>query len=196
MKVERVSYDIMTPSAARGILESIYWHPGLRYHIDKIHVLNPIQFTSIRRNELKSVISATTTLTALRNDKPIALYATEDRQQRASMILSNVHYVIEAHFTMTDQAKQGDSPKKFHEIILRRLRRGQCYSQPYFGCREFAAHFQAWPGGEIPAAPITQDLGFMLYDMDYNNPENIKPQFFRAKLVNGVLNLSNSEVFR
>lgn len=191
MKAERVSYDVMTPSAARGILESIYWHPGLCYHIDKIYILNPVQFTNIRRNEVKSVISAASTLTALKNGRPASLYTGEDRQQRASMILKNVHYVIEAHFTITDRAAPEDNPGKFLSIIKRRLNHGQCYSQPYFGCREFSAHFQEWSDGEIPTIPMTQDLGFMLYDMNYSNPENIKPQFFRAKVINGVLDTSN-----
>ena len=191
MKAERVSYDIMTPSAARGILEAIYWHPGILYHIDKIYMLKPVQFINIRRNEVKSVISASNTLTAFKNGKPAALYVNEDRQQRASMILKDVHYVIEAHFTITDRAAPGDNPGKVLSIIKRRLQYGQCYSQPYFGCREFPAHFQEWTAKEVPALPITQDFGFMLYDMNYSNPENIQPMFFRAKMVNGVLDTSN-----
>lgn len=195
MKAERVSYDVMTPSAARGILEAIYWHPGMRYHIDKIHVLKPIRFTNIRRNEIRSVVSARSALSAIRNDQPLALYTGEDRQQRASMILRDVHYVIEAHFTMTDNAAPGDNPGKFQDILKRRLKRGQCYYQPCFGIREYPANFQEWEGGSIPALPVTQDLGFMLYDMDYSNRENIKPQFFRAKMVNGVIDTSDCEVY-
>lgn len=195
MKAERVSYDIMTPSAARGILEAIYWHPGLSYHIDKIYLLKPIRFMNIRRNEVKSVLSARSALTALQNGKILSSYSSADRQQRASMILRDVHYVIEAHFTITDQASPGDNPGKFLSIIKRRLSNGQCYHQPYFGCREFPAHFREWSDGEIPALPVTQDLGFMLYDMDYNNPENIKPRFFRAKLIDGVMTTSECEVY-
>ncbi len=195
MKAERVSYDIMTPSAARGLLEAIYWHPGLCYHIDKIYLLNPIRFTNIRRNEVKGVLSARSALTALRSGNTLAYYSADDRQQRASLILRDVHYVIEAHFTITEEAALGDNPGKFLSIIKRRLNNGQCYHQPYFGCREFPAHFREWPGGEIPALPVTQDLGFMLYDMDYNNPENIKPRFFRAKLIDGVMTTSDREVY-
>lgn len=191
MKAERVSYDVITPSAARGIIEAIYWHPGIQYHIDKIYVLNPIQHINIRRNEIKSVIAASTALAALKNNKPMGIYAGEDRTQRASTILKNIHYVIEAHFTITDKAAPGDNPGKFISILTRRLNQGQCYNQPYFGCREYSAYFQEWQGGEIPTIPLTQDLGYMLYDMDFSNPENIKPKFFNAKIVNGVLDIAN-----
>lgn len=196
MKAERVSYDVMTPSAARGILEAIYWHPGMRYHIDKIHVLNPVRFTNIRRNEVGSVASASKSLTALRSGEALGSYASKDRQQRASSILRDVHYVIEAHFTMTERAAPGDNPGKFQSILKRRLNQGRCYNQPCFGCREFPAYFRAWEAGDVPAVPVTQDLGRMLYDMDYSNPENIKPQFFEAKMVNGVIDVSYCEVFR
>ena len=196
MKAERVSYDVMTPSAARGIIEAIYWHPGLCYHIDKIYVLKPIQFTNIRRNELKSVASASVALSSFRNNKPFACFTGEDRQQRASRILRDVHYVIEAHFTMTDKASAGDNSGKFQDILRRRLQRGQCYNQPYFGCREFPAHFREWEGESIPSIPVTEELGFMLYDMNYSNPENIRPEFFHARLVNGVLDLTNREVIK
>ena len=193
-KTERVSYDIMTPSAARGIIEAVYWHPGLKYHIDKIYLLNPVQFANIRRNEINSVVSASTALSSLKTGKPLASYAGENRLQRASMILKDVHYIIEEHIEMTEKAAPSDNLRKFEEILQRRLKRGQCYSQPYFGCREFAAHFSPWEEESVPALPLTQDFGFMLYDMDFSNPENIKPQFFRAKMVDGVLDVSNCEV--
>ena len=194
MKTERVSYDVMTPSAARGLIESIYWHPGLRYCIDRIHVLEPIRFTNIRRNEVKSIILARKVLSAAKSGEELALIPSQDIQQRAALILQDVHDVIEAHFDMTDKAAPGDNPGKFQDILRRRLQRGQAYSQPYFGCREFAAHFQEWPGGDIPAIDVTQDLGFMLYDMDYSDMQNIQAQFFRAKLEHGVLDCRNCEV--
>ena len=194
MKTERVSYDVMTPSAARGLIESIYWHPGLRYCIDRIHVLKPIRFTNIRRNEVKSIILARKVLSAAKSGEALALIPSQDIQQRAALILQDVHYVIEAHFDMTDKAAPGDNPGKFQDILRRRLQRGQAYSQPYFGCREFAAHFQEWPGGDVPAIDVTQDLGFMLYDMDYSDMQNIQAQFFRAKLEHGVLDCRNCEV--
>lgn len=196
MKTERVSYDIITPSAARGLVEAIYWHPGLQYHIDRIYLLSPIQFTNIRRNEVRSTLLASAALSAAKGGTPPVLYTSQDIQQRAAMILQDVHYVIECHFTMTDKAAPGDNPGKFQDILRRRLSKGQCYHQPCFGCREFPANFREWPGGDIPALEeATQDLGFMLYDLDYSDPANIRSQFFRAKLVNGVMDCRDVEVF-
>lgn len=194
MKTERVSYDVITPSAARGLIEAIYWHPGMKYHIDKIHVLNPIRFTTIRRNEVKSTVLASNARAAMKTGRPLALYTPEDIQQRAAMVLQDVHYVIEAHFTLTEKAAPGDNAGKFQDILRRRLTRGQFYHQPCFGCREFPAHFREWPADEIPALPVTQDLGYMLYDLDYSNPRDIRSQFFRARMVNGVLDLHDCEV--
>lgn len=197
MHTERVSYEVMTPSAARGLIESIYYHPGLQWHIQRIYLLNPIVMTNLRRNEVKSTISAGNVYTAIKGGrKPLAIYTPNDIQQRAALILKDVHYVIEAQFTMTDRAAPGDNPGKFQDITRRRLARGQCYSQPYFGCREFPANFREWSGGEIPTVDLTQDLGFMLYDMDYSDPADIRPQFFRARLQNGVLDVQDCEVFR
>lgn len=194
MKTERVSYDVITPSAARGLIEAIYWHPGMKYHIDKIHVLNPIRFTTIRRNEVKSTVLASNARAAMKTGRSLALYTPEDIQQRAAMVLQDVHYVIEAHFTLTEKAAPGDNAGKFQDILRRRLTRGQFYHQPCFGCREFPAHFREWPADEIPALPVTQDLGYMLYDLDYSNPRDIRSQFFRARMVNGVLDLHDCEV--
>ena len=196
MKTERVSYDIITPSAARGLVEAIYWHPGMKYHIDRIYLLNPVRFTNIRRNEVKSTLLSSAALSAAKGGAAPVLYTSADIQQRAALVLQDVHYVIECHFTMTDKAAPGDNPGKFQDILRRRLNKGQCYHQPCFGCREFPANFCEWHAGEpIPALPVTQDLGFMLYDLDYADPENIQPQFFRAKLVDGVLDCRNVEVF-
>ena len=192
MKTERVSYDIITPSAARGLVEAIYWHPGMKYHIDRIYLLNPVRFTNIRRNEVKSTLLSSAALSAAKGGAAPVLYTSADIQQRAALVLQDVHYVIECHFTMTDKAAPGDNPGKFQDILRRRLNKGQCYHQPCFGCREFPANFREWHAGEpIPALPVTQDLGFMLYDLDYADPENIQPQFFRAKLVDGVLDCRN-----
>ena len=194
MKTERVSYDVMTPSAARGLVEAIYWHPGLRYHIDKIYLLAPIRFTNIRRNEVKSTLLASAALSAAKGGRLPALYTSQDIQQRAALVLQDVHYVIECHFDLTERAAPGDNAGKFQDILRRRLTRGQCYHTPYFGCREFPASFREWPGGTVPTVPLTQDLGWMLYDLDYKDPQNIQPQFFRARLVNGVLDCRNAEV--
>lgn len=196
MKTERVSYDIITPSAARGLVEAIYWHPGMKYHMDRIYLLDPVRFTNIRRNEVKSTLLSSAALSAAKGGAAPVLYTSADIQQRAALVLQDVRYVIECHFTMTNKAAPGDNPGKFQDILRRRLNKGQCYHQPCFGCREFPANFREWPTGEpIPALPVTQDLGFMLYDLDYTDPENIQPQFFRAKLVDGVLDCRNVEVF-
>lgn len=196
LKVERVSYDIPTPSAARGLLESIYYHPGLKWHIDRIYVLNPIRFVNLRRNEVKSKILASSILSEINGRPGSCINRNADIQQRAAMMLRNVHYVIEAHFDMTDQAAPSDNPGKFQDIIKRRLRRGQCFHQPYLGCRECTAHFQLWEGETIPTISESRDLGLMLYDMDYSDLQNIQPMFFRAKMENGVIDLTDCEVLR
>lgn len=202
LKVERMSYDVMTPSAARGLLEAIYWHPGLRWIVDKICVLNPIHFTNIRRNEVKSKIVASNVRSAMNgNGTALFINTSADIQQRAATVLRDVHYVIEAHFELTEQAASSDNEGKFCDIMRRRLEKGQCYHQPYFGCREFPAAFRRWANGPIVSAypDEMRDLGLMLYDMDYTDPENITPMFFRAVLQNGVLNvptLGSGEVLR
>ena len=194
LKTERMSYDVMTPSAARGLLEAIYWHPGLRWVIDRIYVMQPIRFTGIRRNEVKSKISADNVRSAMSGGKQeVYLCTSEDIQQRAATVLQDVRYVIEAHFVMTDQAAPSDNAGKFCDIMRRRLGKGQCYHQPCFGVREFPAQFRLWPGGEIPTTGETRDMGLMLYDMDYSDLRNITPMFFRAALENGVLNVPAPE---
>ena len=194
-KTERVSYDVMTPSAARGLVEAIYWHPGLRWIIDRTHVCAPTRFTNLRRNEVKSTLLSSAALSAAKGGTPPVLYTSEDIQQRAAMVLQDVHYVIECHFDLTDKAAPSDNPGKFQDILRRRLRKGQCYHQPCFGCREFPANFREWPGGSIPALKVTQDLGFMLHSLDYSDSANIRSQFFRAKLVDGVMECRDVEVF-
>jgi CRISPR-associated protein Cas5d len=165
LKVERYSYDVMTPSAARGILEAVYWHPGMRWQVTKIHVMSPIAFTGVRRNEVKSKIPARA-VSAVMNGGGGELYisTSDDIQQRAATILRDVHYVVEARFEMTDKAAPGDNEGKFCDIMRRRLEKGQCYHQPCFGCREFPAHFRVWEGGSIPTAYQNEDidLGLML----------------------------------
>ncbi len=200
MKVERYSYDVITPSAARGILEAIYWHPGLRWVIDKIHVLKPIRFTSVRRNEVKSKIRAKKVFDAVKSGDKSSLYlcTKDDIAQRASIMLHDVAYVIEAHFEMTEVANETDNSGKFKDIVMRRLKKGECYYQPYFGCREFSAHFCLWDDETIATAypDSERDLGIMLYDMDYTDKENIRPMFFRAIMKNGTIDLRNCEVYR
>lgn len=200
MKVERCTYDVMTPSAARGILEAIYWHPGLKWVIDRIYVQKPIQFTSVRRNEVKSKVSASNVLSVYNGaNQELYLAAKNDIVQRAALILKDVQYVIEAHFEMTGQANETDNPGKFKDIMMRRLSRGECYHNPYFGCREFPVHFCLCAEEDISTAykdEEERDLGYMLYDMDYSDRDNIQPMFFRAVLKHGVLDVRDCEVVR
>jgi CRISPR-associated protein Cas5d len=193
MKVERVSYDIITPSAARGILEAIYWKPAICWKIDRIHVLNPIKFDNIRRNERPGKIPENKVKIAFKGGD-VALYqdSTEDTVQRASLVLRDVCYVIEAHFEMTKLAGSDDTVEKHYNIVLRRMRKGQCFHHPYFGCREFPVQFELIEG-EMPTSYYhdkkerERDLGFMLYDIDFSN--EMKAVFFRASMVDGVIDI-------
>lgn len=188
-KVERVSYDVMTPSAARGLLEAIYWHPGLCWVIDQIHVCAPIRFTNIRCNEVKDVVNGRTAKSVMEKGGELYLATPQSIQQRASMVLRDVHYVIEAHFEMTERAAPSDHHGKFTDIMRRRLEKGQCYHTPYFGLRDYPARF--YPCTQLPPCPEElkgeKDLGWMLLDMDYRDKENITPKFFRGVLRDGVL---------
>jgi CRISPR-associated protein Cas5d len=197
MKVERVSYDVITPSAARGILDAIYWHPGFHWVIDRIYVCAPIKFMNLRRNEVKSTVSARSARTVMeRGTGELMLVTSNDIQQRASLLLREVHYVIEAHFDLVrDKMAAGDSPGKFQSIMERRIQKGQFYHQPCFGCREFPVQFRACE--VVPPCPEelkgTRDLGYMLYDMDYSDPEDIRPLFFRGVLRDGVLTVPTAD---
>ncbi len=195
MKVERVSYDVMTPSAARGILEAIHWKPAIRWVIDRIHVLRPIRFETIRRNEVGSKIPSARVKTAMKRGSLGTLYqvAENDRQQRATLALRDVAYVIEARFEMTDQAGPGDNSAKHFNMFRRRVGKGQCFHRPALGCREFVADF-AWadeiPSSELPAEQRNRDLGWMLYDIDFAHDR--RPMFFRARLDDGVLDVARA----
>jgi CRISPR-associated protein Cas5d len=197
MKVERVSYDVITPSAARGLIEAIYWKPAIRWVIDKIHVLNEIKFTNIRRNEVSNKISTSTATQIMKGAKrPFYLSATDDRQQRAAMVLKNVDYVIEAHFEMTNEAGEEDTVEKHYNIALRRLRKGQHYHAPYLGTREFGAKVELLENGNRPTSALTgvQNLGWMLYDLDFSDPKDIRPKFFNATMQDGVIDLHGIEL--
>ena len=198
LKTERVSYDVMTPSAARGLLEAVMWHPGMRWHIDRIHVINPIVFTNIRRNEVKSKIKKEVPKSMVNSGTIPFLATSNDIMQRASLMLKDVRYVIEAHFELTNQASPTDTVEKFYAMSCRRLREGKCYHQPCFGTRECTAHFRLIEDKEElpPAIDETRDLGLMLFDMDYSEPEDIQPMFFRAKLNKGIMQIKDCEVFR
>lgn len=190
MKVERVSYDVMTPSAARAIFEAILWKPAIRWRVTKIEVLNPVRWISVRRNEVGAVASARSAQAAMGAGRgSLGIYIEDERQQRAGLFLRDVAYRIHAHFDLLPGAGENNSPGKFLDMFERRAERGQCFHQPYLGCREFAAHFEPVdPAAALPA-PIaeTRDLGWMVYDQDYGDA--ITPRFFRAQLENGVVNI-------
>jgi CRISPR-associated protein Cas5d len=206
MKVERVSYDVMTPSGARGILEAIYWKPQIRWVIDRIHVLKPVQFTSIRRNEVASKASAATAKSAMKSGKGnLGILIEEDRQQRAAMVLRDVAYVIEAHFEILDprfekggpELPMNDNAGKHLDMFNRRARGGQYFHHPYFGCREFPVNFELvegpLPETELPATERDKDFGFMLHDLVFEQDpktkavKNTTPKFFRAVMKDGVI---------
>jgi CRISPR-associated protein Cas5d len=194
MKVERVSYDTMTPSAARGILEAIHWKPAIRWVVDRIHVLKPIRFESVRRNEVGSKISARNVSQAMNAGRvdSLAYAVDEDRQQRAATILKDVAYVIEAHFELTENAGPDDNEGKHLDIFNRRARKGQCFHAPYFGTREFPVCFQLLePDGPIPERSGLldgkRDLGWMLHDLDFR--DGMTPKFFRAAMSDGVIDI-------
>lgn len=193
MKVERVSYDVITPSAARGIIEAVYWKPAIRWVIDKIHVLRDIEFTNIRRNEVADKASVENALQVMRGgNKALYIAATEKRQQRAAMVLKNVDYVIEAHFELTSKAGPEDTEEKHYNIVLRRLRQGQYFHAPCLGTREFPARVTLIDEkSAIPASPLTgtRDLGWMLFDLDFSNPRDIQPLFYHAIMRNGVIDV-------
>lgn len=199
LKVERVSYDVMTPSAARGILEAIYWKPAIIWKVDKIHVLNEIKFENIRRNEVKSKIPIANVNKEMKGDNSkFFIDVEEDRQQRASMVLKDVEYVIEAHFELTDKAGADDSEEKHYNMAIRRMKQGQCFSTPYFGCREFSVNFEFIEHSEqnFDSHFNGQDIdfGLMLYDIDFQNEKN--PLFYRAVMKNGVIDCRKVEVKR
>jgi len=189
MKVERVSYDVMTPSAARGILEAIHWKPAIRWVIDKIHVLQPIKFDNVRRNEVASKIPKPNPATAMRDEKRL-YYLVDDgknRQQRASTLLRDVAYIIDAHFELTDKAGSDDNEGKHLSIFRRRAKSGQFFHQPCLGCREFPASFELWDR-DIPDSHYTgqtKELGYMLLDIDFFN--NKTALFFKAVMEDGII---------
>lgn len=191
MKAERVSYEAMTPSAARGILEAIHWKPAIRWHVDAIHVLRPIRFQSLRRNEVGDKASATNAARAMAagTTEGLGILVDEARQQRAATILVDVAYVIEAHFTLTCKAAADDTPAKHAAMFERRALNGQCFHRPCLGTREFPAEFALLaPGAPLPiwSSPLVErdrDLGWMLFDIDFDN--GAESRFFRARMEDG-----------
>ena len=192
MKVERVSYDVITPSAARGILEAIHWKPAIRWVVDGIQVLNPIRFESLRRNEVASKISKSNVNKAMksRSTNGLISYIEEDRQQRAATLLRDVAYVIFAHFELTEEAGAEENEGKHLDIFNRRARKGQFFQMPCLGTREFPANYQLIEVDEdlpIPHSSLKGelDLGWMLHDIDFEN--DMTPYFFRALMKDGMI---------
>lgn len=190
MKVERVSYDVITPSAARACFEAILWKPAIRWHVRKIEVLKPIRWVNLRRNEVASVVSTRNVETAMKSGKGnLGICIEEDRQQRAGLFLRDVAYRVHAELEFLAARDPQSNAAKYVEMFERRASKGQCVNQPYLGCREFAAAFRlvADPTGESTPIAETRELGFMLHDLDFSKPTDPQPRFFQAQLINGVV---------
>ncbi len=213
MKVERVSYDVMTPSAARAIFEAILWKPGMKWHITRIEVLKPIKWISVRRNEVGRIFTGPSRAQMKGGSgEPMGFYVEDHRQQRAGLLLRDVRYRIHGWFDFVPPAhrpvdrssgreywaddaerhepRSDETEAKYAAMFGRRARKGQCFHHPYLGCREFACHFRLVEQGSETPHPIdkTDELGWMLYDMNFDNPLDPKPEFFRARLEHGVVN--------
>lgn len=192
MKVERVSYDVITPSAARAVFEAILWKPAIRWHVRRIEVLAPIRWINLRRNEVASVISTRNVQQAMdEGEGDLAIYVEDDRQQRAGLFLRDVAYRVHAGLEVRSDRGDPEPPQKFFAMFERRAAAGQCVNQPYLGCREFAARFRLVtdPPGERPPIAETRDLGWMLHDLDFRNPADPQPVFFRAEMRAGVIDV-------
>jgi CRISPR-associated protein Cas5d len=201
MKVERVSYDVITPSAARAIFEAIFWKPAIKWQITRIEILAPIRWASVRRNEVGKVASP----------RSAGIFIEDDRQQRAGLVLRDVRYRLFAEFLYLPPEQRGkvanpipewlvdqddacelrkdESPAKYAAIFERRAKKGQCFNQPYLGCREFSCSFRLVDPAVEPATPIpdSRDLGWMLYDLDFSDPKDIKPRFYRPEMKDGII---------
>lgn len=219
MKVERVSYDVMTPSAARAVFEAIVWKPAIRWQITKIEVLKPIKWISVRRNEVGAVASTRHAQAAMSaGSGDLGLYVEDERQQRAGLFLRDVAYRLHAYFELRDPsfhkphfphlskvlinrgeddllALPDNNAVKFMSMFERRASRGQCVNQPYLGCREFACAFRLIEDMATEPQPIgeTKNLGWMLHDLDYSDHTDLKPRFFKAHLENGVVTVPTWE---
>ena len=207
MKVERVSYDLITPSAARAVFDAILWKPGLKWRIRRIEVLSPLRWISVRRNEVGAVASTRNALVAMGEGRgDLALYIEEERQQRAGLFLRDVAYRLHADLELQSEEARAH-PGKYLAMFSRRAEAGQCVNQPYLGCREFAARFrlvelagdgrggwQAGPGEPSALESWTADLGWMLHDMDFEHAGAPQPRFFRARVTRGVVDLNGVEV--
>ncbi len=188
MKVERVSYDVITPSAARSVFDAILWKPSVRWHVRRIEVLKTIRFINLRRNEVASVISTRNVQQAMAaGEGDLAIYADEDRQQRAGLLLRDVAYRLHAEMEVHNDRQDPMPPQKYHAMFERRAEHGQWVNQPYLGCREFAARVRLVTHPADEPAPIAEsrELGWMLHDLDFSNPDDPQPVFFRAVMNDG-----------
>lgn len=189
MKAERVSYEVITPSAARAIFEAILWKPAIDWEVERIEVLRPIRWLTIRRNEVASKVPTATVQAAMRTGSgSLGLYVDEDRQQRSSLLLRDVAYRLHARL-VAGRRPTGEPLAKYEQIFRRRAARGQCVNQPYLGCREFDCRFRLIDGraNDPPTLEETRDLGVMLYDLDFADPERPAPIWFRARMERGVV---------
>ncbi len=197
MKVERVSYEIVTPSAARAVFDAVFWKPAIRWQVRRIEVLEPVRWTNLRRNEVAGVVPTGSVQKAMKaGHGALALYADEDRQQRAALLLRDVAYRLHADLVVRDDRDDPGPPQKFFEIFERRAKKGQCVNQPYLGCREFAARWRLVEtlSSEPPPISETRDLGWMLHDLDFTEPADPQPKFFHAQMVDGVVQCDEREV--
>lgn len=193
LKTERVSYEVITPSAARGVLEAVLWKPAIAWRIHRILLLAPRRFVQIKRNEVNTRLSTRNALTAARSGSALAnYYADQDRAQRNTVALRDVDYAIQASFVMTARQGPDDNPRKFDEMFRRRLEKGQFHMQPYLGCREFPAIVEPYSGTPAPLADESRDLGYMLHDIRYGENKN-EPVFFHAFLNGGVIDVPSWE---
>jgi CRISPR-associated protein Cas5d len=212
MKVERVSYDVITPSAARAIFDAILWKPAIRWRVTRIEVLAPIRWVSVRRNEVGKVASP----------RSQGMFVEDERQQRAGLFLRDVKYRLHAEFDFIPPDRRGkaanpvpewlvdreeacelrkldvrpdETEAKYAAMFERRAKKGQCFNQPYLGCREFSCQFRLADPVADPATPIpeTRDLGWMLYDLDFTDPADPKPMFYRAQMTDGVIAVPHPE---
>lgn len=203
MKVERVSYPVITPSACRAIFEAILWKPAIEWQIKRVEILSPIKWLSVRRNEVGTKLSSRNAQSMMngKGKNDYAIIIDDNRQQRASLLLKDVRYRIYADFIMTDKAGKADNRVKFVQMFERRAKKGQCFYQPYLGCREFSAHFEyieldknnqpLFEGSENNIMPIAenQDMGYMLYDLDFSTIDDPQPMFFHAQMKDGVISI-------
>jgi CRISPR-associated protein Cas5d len=199
MKVERVSYDVITPSAARAVFEAILWKPAIRWHMRRIEVLRPIRFINLRRNEVAAVISTRNVQQAMdAGEGDLAIYVEDERQQRAGLLLRDVAYRVHADMEIRADRQDPMPPQKYQAMFERRAENGQCVNQPYLGCREFAARVRPVMDPALDAAPIhdTRDLGWMLHDLDFTDPADPQPFFFRAQMTRGVIEVTTEGAAR